>query len=148
MPANICCDIKVVSDKILMRQKIFCCDQFGIVVLQCRPPDAAVLYNTFDIKTEEAFDNDRGNKSENQTYHFLCCQPCPPKYPIYIIITKKWYFHMKFFFLAVPLRREGQQALQVASSLSHSKTLLKNAAIEHFERLVTLETCDQSDEET
>ena len=30
----------------------------------------------------------------------------------------------------------------------HSKTLLKNTTKEHSERLVTLETCDQSDKET
>ena len=32
--------------------------------------------------------------------------------------------------------------------LTHSYTLLKNTTIEHSERLVTLETCDKSDEET
>ena len=34
------------------------------------------------------------------------------------------------------------------ASLTHSYTLLKNATIQHSERLVTLETCDESDEKT
>ena len=33
-------------------------------------------------------------------------------------------------------------------SVTHSSTLLKNTTKEHSERLVTLETCNQSDEET
>ena len=51
-------------------------------------------------------------------------------------------------FLAVPLRREGQLYRWPRHSLTNSSTLLKNTTIEHSERLVTLETCDQSDEET
>ena len=34
----------------------------------------------------------------------------------------------------------------VTHSLTDSKILLKNTTIEHSERLVTLETCNQSDE--
>ena len=33
-------------------------------------------------------------------------------------------------------------------SLTNYKTLLKNTTIQHSETLVTLETCDESDEET
>ena len=33
-------------------------------------------------------------------------------------------------------------------SLTDYKSLLKNTTIQHSERLVTLETCDESDEET
>ena len=41
-----------------------------------------------------------------------------------------------------------QTALWVTLSLTDSKTLLKNITIQHSERLVTLETCDESNEET
>ena len=36
----------------------------------------------------------------------------------------------------------------MASSVTQYYTLLKNTTIEHSERLVILETCNQSDEET
>ena len=51
-------------------------------------------------------------------------------------------------FLAVPLRREGQLYRWPRHSLTDYYTLLKNTAKEHSETLVTIETCDQSDEET
>ena len=54
----------------------------------------------------------------------------------------------RLFSLAVPLRREGQLYRWPRHSLTNSSTLLKNTTIEHSERLVTLETCDKSDEET
>ena len=38
--------------------------------------------------------------------------------------------------------------LRLPNSLTNYKTLLQNTAVEHPERLVTLETCDQSDEKT
>ena len=57
-------------------------------------------------------------------------------------------FSVHMGYLAVPLRREGQLYRWPRHSLTDYYTLLKNTAIEHSERLVTLETCDQSDEET
>ena len=38
--------------------------------------------------------------------------------------------------------------IENSNSLTHYYTLLKNTTIEHSERLDTLETCDQCDEET
>jgi len=38
--------------------------------------------------------------------------------------------------------------LSLTHSLADYKTLLKDTTIQHSERLVTLETCDGSDEET
>ena len=50
-------------------------------------------------------------------------------------------------FLALPLRRKGT-AQYVASSLTDASTLLKIISIEQYERRVTFEIFDQSDEET
>ena len=52
------------------------------------------------------------------------------------------------FFLAVPRQLYRFPCHSLTDSLTDSLPVLKNTIKEHSERLVTLETCDQSDEET
>ena len=56
--------------------------------------------------------------------------------------------NQKDMFLAVPLRREGQLYRWPRHSLTDYYTVLKYTAMEHSKRLVTIEKCYQSDEET
>ena len=76
---------------------------------------------------------------------------CPYK-KLQFGLTSSWnhnclHMAIELIFFSCPSEKRGT-ALLVASSLTDYYTLLKNTTIEHSERLVTLETCDQSDEET
>ena len=51
-------------------------------------------------------------------------------------------------FLAVPRQLYRWPCHSLTHSLTNYNTLLKNSTIQHSERLVALETCDESNEET